>query len=71
MNLKWRESVEYFSSYASLKCCVGEIRKRDREINKQYEPRMLMPFRINLKNVNVKGETHHRYHLLAGLKTCG
>ena len=49
MNLKWRESVEYFSSYASLKCCVGEIRKRDREIHKQYEPRMLMPFGINLK----------------------
>ena len=37
-----------------MKCCVEEIRKiyieRDREIerNKQYEPRMLMPFGINL-----------------------
>ena len=41
MNLRWRESVEYFSSYASLKGCVGEIRKIER--NKQYKPRMLMP----------------------------
>ena len=50
MNLRWRESVNYFRSYASLKSCVGEIRKRDRERerNKHYKPRMLMPFGINL-----------------------
>ena len=30
MNLRWRESVNYFRIYASLKCCVGEIRKRER-----------------------------------------
>ena len=54
MNLRWRESVKYFRSYASLKCCVGEIRKiereidREREKNKQYKLRMLMPFGINL-----------------------
>ena len=46
MNLRWRESVKYFRSYASSKGCVGEIRKKDREIdrNKHYESRMLMPF---------------------------
>ena len=35
-----------------MKCCVGEIRKRDRERdrNKQYELRMLMHFGINLMN---------------------
>ena len=52
MNLRWRESVNYCRSYASLKCYVGEIRKmeieRERETNKQYESRMLIPFDINL-----------------------
>ena len=43
MNLRWRESVEYFSCYAI-------DREKDREIerNKQYEHRKLMPFGINL-----------------------
>ena len=54
MNLRWRESVKYFRSYASSKGCVGEIRKREREKerererNKQYKTKMLMPFGINL-----------------------
>ena len=54
MNLRWRESVKYFRSYASSKGSVGEIRKKDRERereidrNKHYESRMLMPFGINL-----------------------
>ena len=30
IKLRWRESVKYLRSYASLKCCVGEIGKKDR-----------------------------------------
>ena len=32
-----RESVKYFWSYANLKCCVGEIGKIEREIDREIE----------------------------------
>ena len=37
MNLRWRDSVNYFRSYASLKCCVVEIRKRERQRERERQ----------------------------------